>query len=439
MKRSLIFAMFTLFAAACGGGETTTSTTSGAVVTSIPAIAVTSTTAAATTTTTTLPPTLAEPPVFDRWTTILASLPVEDWDEPAATEEAFTLVDFGSGLLLSDDYPSLNSGYWVIFSGDFATQEEALGHCRQLQDQGISCYHRYLGEAPVVVAGRAEGSFVAWVDGVLSVVDADTGSVLESVSDFYIGGGVFPGALDLGSDGTGVYFGVGFEDFWYSCEASAGRIDYVDLTSGDRIELAAGFEPHLSPDGTRLAYVASSNCIPDPANEIEVISFYDTVAVLDLITGRVQTWGPSPGVAQSPASLIGSIAWGIDSSTVYAAMEDGTLRVVDLEVGAALDATPRLGPGSTDVAFGGWTLEGVHAERGTLIAVEVDYADARSRVIEIDTVSGEVIDRGGWRDGSWVARLDGSRTSVLISGSGVVSGTPAGDLGPDPSFDGADW
>lgn len=439
MARRIVVLALTMVLAGCGGGDTDTTTTASVGVTSIPPISVTTVPVEATSTTTTLAPTLATPPVFDRWTTILVSLPIDDWDEPAATEQAFTLVDYESGLLLSDDYPSLNPGYWVVFSGDFLTQEEALAHCRSLLEQDVACYHRFLGEAPVVVAGRAEGTLVAWVDGDLAVVDAETGAVDRAVTDVYGGGGIFPGSLELGVDGTGVYFSVGFEDFWYSCDASAGRVDYVDLTSGDATEIATGFEPRISPDGSRLAYIASAHCIPDPDNENEVISFYDTVAVLDLVTGRTQTWGPSPGTAQSPASLVESLAWAADGSSIYVSMEEGSLRVVNTAVGAALDATPALGAGRSNGTLGGWVLEGVHSRSGNLIVVENDYGEDRSRIVEIDPVTGDVVDRRAWRSGLWTARLDGGRSALLFNSAGVVSGAPAGDLGPDPFFTGPDW
>jgi hypothetical protein len=391
-------------------------------------------------TTTTVPPMLADPPPFDRWTAILASLPVDEYDDAAAAEEAFTYASAEPGLLRSDDYPSLNPGYWVVFSGDFATQKEALAHCRMLQEDDVFCYHRYLGEAPVLVAGRSEGTLVAWVDGVLAVVDAADGGVVEAVTDAYLDGGVDPGTLELGTDGTGAYFSVGFEDSWFSCEASAGRIDYVDLTSGEASEISVGIAPRLSPDGSRLAYVASSNCVPDPEDDRgAVVSYYDTVAVLDLVTGRVQTWGPSPGAARSPESLIASLAWNANGAAIFVAMEAGPLRRVDTNVGAPIDATPALGRGRADVDFGAWILEGIDAGSGRLVAVEVDYAAGRSRVIELDPASGEVLQQRRWRDGEWIARLDGTRTALLLSSPGVVTGAPVGDLGPDPFFTGADW
>ncbi|MDJ0959166.1 MAG: hypothetical protein QNJ88_00815 [Acidimicrobiia bacterium] len=439
--RTLAVGAVVVALASCGGDGEQATTTLADPVTSVPPVTVAPSTTslpATSSTTTTAAPTLADPPEFDRWTTILASLPVDEWDETAATEEAFTMVDLGTGLLRSEDYPSLNPGYWVVFSGDFATQEEALAHCRLLQEQDVGCYHRFLGEAPVIVAGLSERTMVAWVDSVLAVVDVDTGATVHEVTDFYAGGGVFPGALQLGNDGTGVFFGVGFEDFWYSCDASVGRIDYVDLTTAERTEVAAGAGPSLSPDGSRLAYVASSICIPDPDRENEVIAFFDSVAVLDLVTGRTQTWGPSPGTAQTPQSAVASLAWDTDGNRIFVAMEEGSLRVVDTRVGAALDATTSVGSGRTDTGFGTWVLEGV-TDTGTLLLTEVDYATNTSRVIEIDRSSGSVVRADSWLDGYWTVRLDASGSARLLNSLTRVSGLPAGDLGPDPAYSGADW
>jgi hypothetical protein len=425
-------------AAACGGGaeeSTTTSLPESSPPPDTPAASSTTTEPAATTTV--VPASLAPPPVFDRWTTILASLPEAEYDEAAAMEAAASRNESDVGLLFSNDYPSLNRGYWVVFSGDFATQQEAIDHCAALQERAVACYHRYLGEAPVVVAGFANGTAVGWVGGGLRLIDPSNGTpVSDALIDY--GGGVFPGAPQLAPDGTGVYVELGFEDAWYQCETAAGRIDRIDLTTGTATPVAEGFSPQLSPDGVRLAYVASSRCVPSSDNELEVIAYADTLAVLDLVTGRVLRWQPSPGAQATPESVIDSLAWTADGTSVFVAMADGTLRLVDLSVGAALDATPEIGSGRTAAVFGAWILEGIDGATGRLVAVEWDYELVTSRIVEINPATGRVVAADPLIDGFAVLRLDATGTERILTVDGRLV-TPAGTFGPDPFYGGADW
>lgn len=430
---------YAVLAASCSDSGAPPTTTSGPGISSNPpATTVTSAPPGTTVPSTTeLPPEFLDPPVFDRWTTILASLPVEDFSEEDATARAAELTDVGVGILLSADYPSLNAGYWVIFSGDFATQDEAVDRCISLRERDLSCYQRYLGDIPTVVAARGEGTAVAWVDGVLSLVSTVDGTTTPINDSFQ--GGLFPGALELTPDGTAAYFGLGFEDAWFSCEASAGQIHRADLTTGQTRIIAAGFLPRLSPDGTRLAYIAATHCVPDPDNELFVVSFGDAVQVLDLESGAVQTWGPSPGLAETDASLVSSLAWDADGGDIVVAMDDGTLRSLDTATGATLDTLTTLGPGRTPGLFGAWVLSGVRVDNGRMVTVEWDFQTATSTVLELSLTTGEIVSSGDTIDGFAVAKLDHSRTNVLVTSDGVMVGAPGGDFGPQPYFEGADW
>src|SRR5690606_20679092 len=69
--------------------------------------------------------------------------------------------------------------------------------------------------------------------------------------------------LALAPDQTSVYYHYGVEDYWFSCEAVGGWVVRHDLTDGSRTEIAPG-RPALSPDGTRLAYIAAQDSYPDP-------------------------------------------------------------------------------------------------------------------------------------------------------------------------------
>jgi hypothetical protein len=424
-----------MLAAACGDASEA-STTSSAAPSSSTTAATTTTTTSPPATSTTVPVTLAPPPVFDRWTTILASLPEGEYDEATATEAARGRSEPGVGVLRSADYPSLNPGYWVVFSGDFASEDEAIAHCRRLQDDGVACYHRFLGEAPLVVAGREHGTAVAWVGDRLALVDPANGGIVSEVPIEY-GENVTRGVPQLAPDGTGVYVELKSAEAFTRCETATGRIDRVDLTTGAATMVAAGLFPQISPDGARLAYVAISHCEPSADPAAEVTFYPDTLAVLDLASGRILQWRPSPGAAATAGSIIDSVAWAADGTQMYVAMASGPLHVVDLGFGAALDATPQLGPGRVGADFGAWVLEGLDAG-GRLVAVEWDYELVTSRVIEINPSSGRVVDAEPPLDGFAQLRLDRTGTARLLTVEGRLV-TPSATFGPDPFFGGADW
>ncbi|VAW06280.1 hypothetical protein MNBD_ACTINO02-2568, partial [hydrothermal vent metagenome] len=125
MNQRLLGVVFVLaFAvAACGGNtaETTTaaptasSTTTVSTQTTISTTPSSSTTLAPGTTTTTV---IAKDILdYGQWILVLASLPTDEFtleDAAARTPEVE-----GSRVLLSDDYPSLNAGYWVVYTGPF--------------------------------------------------------------------------------------------------------------------------------------------------------------------------------------------------------------------------------------------------------------------------------------------------------------------------------
>ena len=121
-------------------------------------------------------------------------------------------------------------------------------------------------------------------------IDLETGSVVRVIAQLPNEGHFF-GDLQLNWDGTAALIAEGVEDAWFSCESSPGAIRRVDFADGSSEVVATGAEPRLSPDGTRLAYLAASTCIPDPDNAGNwVLTIYDSVVVRDLETGEEQTW-----------------------------------------------------------------------------------------------------------------------------------------------------
>ncbi len=98
------------------------------------------TTAAPSTTTTTVPGTLATP-------TFVVVVKSES-DEAAAqvTRDELTESGYDSGVLRSDDYPSLEPGYWVSYVGPFPAVAEAEAARADLVADGYTAaYARCVG------------------------------------------------------------------------------------------------------------------------------------------------------------------------------------------------------------------------------------------------------------------------------------------------------
>ncbi|MCP3975991.1 MAG: SPOR domain-containing protein, partial [bacterium] len=102
------------------------------------------TTAPATAATASLVPVLGAPS-DGTWIVILMSASEADGGEAAAIQRAAVLTaegDIPTGVFRSDDYASLNSGFWVVYTGQFDAPEAAAGRCSQLAQLVPECYHR---------------------------------------------------------------------------------------------------------------------------------------------------------------------------------------------------------------------------------------------------------------------------------------------------------
>jgi len=87
------------------------------------------------------------------WIAILASLPTGQYASTDAQDELETYVTttgLDLQLLLSDDYGSLNPGYWVIYASDGWTDDEsAAAYCNSVRDTyslASTCYPRLLND-----------------------------------------------------------------------------------------------------------------------------------------------------------------------------------------------------------------------------------------------------------------------------------------------------
>jgi hypothetical protein len=81
------------------------------------------------------------------WTVILASEATKGLAE-AAVEKAKRVASRGLniGVLHSDDYVSLRSGYWVAFAGQFDSVDEAQLTADRYRGQFPSTYQRFIEE-----------------------------------------------------------------------------------------------------------------------------------------------------------------------------------------------------------------------------------------------------------------------------------------------------
>ena len=47
---------------------------------------------------------------------------------------------------MSDDFGSLNPGFWVVYTGPYANQDEATVACDGLLEIGLDCSARFIGD-----------------------------------------------------------------------------------------------------------------------------------------------------------------------------------------------------------------------------------------------------------------------------------------------------
>lgn len=90
-------------------------------------------------------PTDTYPDPFDPfWTVILMSVDYVTQDFTVAADRMYEMWDLGipADILLSDDFPSLNPGYWVVYAGRFGSSDEGRRYCQDITPLVGSCYAR---------------------------------------------------------------------------------------------------------------------------------------------------------------------------------------------------------------------------------------------------------------------------------------------------------
>jgi hypothetical protein len=149
----------------------------------------------------------------------------------------------------------------------------------------------------------------------------------------------------------------------YRADAPA-RLYRVDLTSGDRQLIAHGLSPALSPDRTRLAYLAS-----DFHGDIKYVT---ALVVLDLRTGLSHRLPFDRNVAQgTPPEIV--LGWSPDARRI--ALYDGhTLRIADAQATA---------PASSQPAVAGGGLAPVYLDARTLVLL-ANCCIGSQRLVAVD-------------------------------------------------------
>lgn len=356
MRCRLTVLMMLVGVAACSGADEPADTTGPALgststatvsvpPTSTPATVATTTTAAPSTTTTAPTTTTAVPRAegpWDTWTLIYASL-----DTGTRTREDAEAIAVGiddGAVLLSDDYPSLNPGFWVVHAGEWGHRRAAGAWCPQDLEPGLSCYPRYLGPSIPDLLNR--GAALAQLnEGRLVALDIATGETLATFSDNFHWEAEFPAYFNLTANASQLYFGMGWEDSWYSCQSDGGEVWRLDLDSGIEEVFSAGWSPAISPNGRWLAVVVAGECYPDPQQDGWVMSPGSQIEVFDLADGdnradHVLRTVPQPTSYETPQS-VRAVRWdpAVDGDLLVW-LGDGSVRRVPHDASLPLTDAP---------------------------------------------------------------------------------------------------
>lgn len=404
----------------------TTSTTDAPATTAVTVTTLASTTtdtAAPTSTTTFAPPTRPLP--FDSWTAVLASLPVGENTADQAQTVAEKLGVSGAGVLLSDDYPSLEPGFWVVYAAPYAFSWEAAAACERLVEVAPDCYARYLGADPEEPVGRESGTLIAVTEAdELVILSTSTGEILRTVDDSFGRAGSFPSSPALAADGRTITYSVGSEDFWFSCEASDGHLERRDLATGRAEKTGDGFSPTVSPDGATLIYLASSECFPDPAEPQFVLAPIDTIVWRDVDSERE---------TRHTVPLLGNVADGYElwdvaagPDAVFVVDTEGTVWRYPPPGDDPVAGTPLVDLPTAGLDVGDHGLVGFDAARSRLL-VTYTYFDTDAQFTElhaIDPTTGDVARLGSY-EGTAAFALDITGRHLVEAGAGrlVVDGT----------------
>jgi WD40-like Beta Propeller Repeat len=149
-------------------------------------------------------------------------------------------------------------------------------------------------------AGAPPGVVAVTSAGALVVLDPVTGATVRTL----VAGGVFGDEISVSPGGSTVY---------YAAKRGCGAEIYaVPLTGGPSTAIAAGAQPAISPDGTRLAFVQEPfasegqpqyvTCPLPPAPPVSLV-------IRDLATGTQTSYPRPPGVSGALVYPISHLSW----------------------------------------------------------------------------------------------------------------------------------
>ncbi|MEO6652360.1 MAG: hypothetical protein ABIP17_06865 [Ilumatobacteraceae bacterium] len=189
--------------------------------------------------------------------------------------------------------------------------------------------------------------------------DVASGATVRVVTEGFAPDATYPVVFALTPDRSQLYFAEAIEDSWYSCETSAGSVFVADLATGERTYIGPGWAPAIDSTGTHLAYIEASQCLPDPtAPEMFVLTPYDTVVVIDLMTGARtdRTLAVLPTAEDDPNALTW-VGFDIDGS-LLASTWSGAVHRLDPSALTDIGSAPVVAdiPGLNPVATAGSAL-----------------------------------------------------------------------------------
>ncbi len=241
-------------------------------------------------------------------------------------------------------------------------------------------------------------------------------------------------------DGSGVYVSHWIEDYWYSCDSSFPELQYIDFATGERETIGSGDFARPSPDGTRLAYLAASKCIPDPSNPANwVVAVLDTVVVRDLATGDELRY-TDPTILENFAATGGD--GGLQDEGLSGLVWTGGNHLIAgdqrLLVGPTLAVVNR-----TNRSIGSEGRVVGYDPNREMVLIERSNGDTAELVgfdeVWLDEIGVQATVPAGEERPNGLFALDPSGSQVAAIDNGVLAvGEPPSDLVEFPSFQGLD-
>ncbi|HKX74643.1 MAG TPA: hypothetical protein VJR05_04560 [Acidimicrobiia bacterium] len=153
---------------------------------------------------------------------------------------------------------------------------------------------------------------IAQVDAHLAWIEVGTGET-EVIFE-YLFEAAWASPLALASNGSHVYYGLGVEDYWFSCQTVYGLVTALDLATGARTTIAPG-RPAFSPGGDLFGYLTSDQCYPDPTQPEFFATYFDTLVITDLAGAEIARFSLGTEVGTEGTESLINLVW-LDQETI---------------------------------------------------------------------------------------------------------------------------